>query len=131
MNLGGPPYPYTPKDWEEWYPIVADVSHHNRADMQAIMEQDRSALCSQDWSGRKWLGKKMWHSTIRDASDAETHAADGRFIGDITVQRETFVYILDDEERQRTKDENDRREPGDPRIIWMIGCKFAPLRARS
>ena len=102
--------------------MVSDIWRHNLAELQEIKDQDQSLLASQDWLKRKWLGQRMWHSTIRDIGDAEATPSNGRFIGDITVQRETFVYILDDEERQRRKDENEKFEPGDPRIIWMIGC---------
>lgn len=124
MNLNGPPYPYTDKDWEIWYAMIVDLWNQNQADLQAIKHQDQDILASQDWSQRKWLGHRMWHCTIRDISGDSEAPISGRFMGDITVGRETFHYILDNEERQKRKEQNDKLEPGDPRIVWMIGCKF-------
>ncbi|ETI21822.1 hypothetical protein G647_05891 [Cladophialophora carrionii CBS 160.54] len=119
MNLNGPPYPYTDKDWAEWYATIGGASSHNLAELKAIQGQRPSGLASQDWSKNRWLGQRLWTSTIRDV-------VDGRFIGTIAVQRETFMYILDAKERQRRTDENDNFEPGDPRIIWMIGFWLVP-----
>ncbi|EXJ59221.1 hypothetical protein A1O7_06653 [Cladophialophora yegresii CBS 114405] len=120
MNLNSPPYPYTDKDWAEWYAINGGASDANLAELKAIhQEQPPSVVASRDWSTRGWLGQRPWTSTIRDV-------VDGRFIGNISMGRETFMYILDPEERQRRKDENDKLQPGDPRILWMIGFWLVP-----
>ncbi|KAJ9607653.1 hypothetical protein H2200_007731 [Cladophialophora chaetospira] len=120
MNLNGPPYPYSAKDWDAWFWMVSELWKYNLADLQEINNQDQSVVAAQDWSKRKWLGRQMWHSTIRDMGNG------GKFIGDITVPRETFMYIRDEEERKRRKEENVKLEPGDPRIVWMIGFWLIP-----
>ena len=124
LNLNSPPFPYTEKDWAERYAEISINSEQNLANLQVIREQHRTLRASQDWSKREWLGQTKWTSTIREVADAETSPYNGKFAGEIGVQRESFIYIHDADERQRVKDENDGLEPGDPRIIWMIGCRF-------
>jgi RimJ/RimL family protein N-acetyltransferase len=81
-NLNGPPYPYTEKDWSEWYAPIASASSDNLAELKAIQEQTPPVLASPDWSKKRWLGQRPWTSTIRTV-------VDGRFIGNIGVQRES------------------------------------------
>ena len=47
------------------------------------------------------------------------------FVGDLGVGREDdFLEVGDAEERERKTGENERRERGDPEILWTMGCKF-------
>jgi hypothetical protein len=120
LNLNKPPFPYTEKDWADRYATIASAWDQNLADLQVIRKQQQS------FGHDGWLGHRQWTSTIRDIGEAGAAPSKGKFIGEIGVQRDTFMHILDAEERQRMQDENDKLEPGDPRIMWMIGCELLP-----
>ncbi|KIX95349.1 uncharacterized protein Z520_08866 [Fonsecaea multimorphosa CBS 102226] len=131
MNLNGPPYPYTAKDWTEWYAKSSSDSKENLSELIAIRKSEQSSpsttgkfATAGDGSQRSWLGRH-WTSTIRhfEDSDASTNA---NFIGEIGVERESFLYIVDEEERNRRKEANDKLQAGDPNITWEIGFWLVP-----
>ena len=123
LNLNTPPFPYTEKDWADRYAKVSRVSDDNLADLQAIHEQQRILGTTQDWQKRKWLGQRQWTSTIRELANGGAEPMDGKSLGEIGVQRQSFIHVVDAEERQKMIGKNDKLEPGDPRIVWMVGCK--------
>ena len=125
MNLNNPPFPYTEKDWIDWFANIRKIYEENLASLPVIRSEQQSPELSDDWEKRKWIGR--WHSPIRDISDDITAPGAGKFIGDIGVARQTFMHIVDPEEQQKLKAENDSLSRGDPRIKWMIGCESLSL----
>ncbi|EXJ71447.1 uncharacterized protein A1O5_05255 [Cladophialophora psammophila CBS 110553] len=130
MNLNGPPYPYTERDRDEWYTKVSREWKQNCAELNAIREREQASPSAgeigtpSDWSQRPWLGGH-WTSPIRHIEESETGIIE-KFIGDIGVERESFLYIVDAEEKERRKAENDKLEAGDPNISWEIGFWLIP-----
>lgn len=51
------------------------------------------------------------------------------FIGDVSIFRNLYRDIPDEKEKERVKTENDEKKPGDPSILWCIGCKSTSPRA--
>lgn len=134
MNLIGPPYPYTQKDWEEWYSFISYAALECSRELQAIqhLRQTSGAGDSEIDSQRtRWVSQPMWPSTIRELPEPNSSSDTGRFIGAITVERGQFLYVLDDRERQRWKRENDSLAAGDPKIIWEVGCRSTTLLLSS
>ncbi|OAP61051.1 hypothetical protein AYL99_06055 [Fonsecaea erecta] len=131
MNLNGPPYPYTEKDRTEWYARISNEWKQNWSELAAIRKHEQSSssitgniATPADGSQRPWLGRH-WTSTIRHFEESDT-GTNGKFIGEIGVERECFLYILDEEERNRRKEENDKLQAGDPNITWEIGFWLIP-----
>ncbi|KAF8166538.1 acyl-CoA N-acyltransferase [Mycena galopus ATCC 62051] len=54
--------------------------------------------------------------------------ADGTdvFLGDLSLIRSSFAWVLDTEERARLVAENNARPAGDPGILWHTGYYLAP-----
>ncbi|OQV04342.1 Acetyltransferase GNAT domain-containing protein [Cladophialophora immunda] len=122
MNLNGPPYPYTEQDRQEWYAKISSNWKQNWSELVTIRKREQSTPA--DYSQRSWLGRH-WTSTIRHFEESDTDSY-GKFIGEIGVERESFLYILDEEQRNRRKEENDKLQAGDPNITWEIGFWLIP-----
>ncbi|KAI1630231.1 hypothetical protein EDD37DRAFT_605089 [Exophiala viscosa] len=131
MNLNGPPYPYTEKDWEEWYLFVSHAARECSKEYQVIDEelgdQGRDPK-ERECQRKRLIMQSMWPLTIRIEPELlrDRLRSESAFIGTITPQRSIFLYILDEDERQRRKQENDGLAAGDPKIIWEVGFYLIP-----
>lgn len=127
MTLNGPPYPYTEEDWDEWYRIIDGASSAAMEELHAFQGWQETASShlnsATDIPKRPWVGKGIWISTIRDVVELD-EARKEKFIGEISVQRGSFLHVLDEEEREKRKEENDQFEARDPRISREIGCRY-------
>ena len=141
MNLEGPAYPYTIKDWQNWHGIITDAAETCLLEWEEKMKNesgkgqegsDQGIIPNDD--DRKWVGSKMWVSAIREVisppalplqSGSALELAEP-FIGDIAIRRSGLRYILDDKQRQIAVEHNAELSPGDPAIIWEIGFYLTP-----
>ncbi|KAK5023822.1 hypothetical protein LTS07_008947 [Exophiala sideris] len=132
MNLNGPPYPYTEKDWSQWYPFVSKAGRGCATELQAIHDSlqllqgsdgDESEVVSRQ---KRWVSQSMLPWTIRELPGLKSDNEADRFIGAITIERGTFLYILDEDERRRRKQENNALDAGDRNIIWEVGFYLVP-----
>jgi len=129
MNLNGPPYPYTEKDWEEWFPIISYAASTNLEELKVVKELQQAAgdadpICGK--AGMPCIGKLMWASTIREVVRSDSGEEEERFIGAITVERSNFLHILNEEERKKRKEENHSLGQGEPSISWETGFYLTP-----
>lgn len=122
MNLAGPPFPYL-------------QTHHNSKVEQLEVDQ-RTAVkefrefVKQRGKQRKWVGTVPF-TVIREntgvceggGDNGEREEGQGTAIGDLVFRRSDFYDINDEKEREVTKARNDALEPGNPDIVWEIGCK--------
>jgi RimJ/RimL family protein N-acetyltransferase len=127
MNLDGPPFPYTERDWQSWYSIINEASEECRSEWNDLVKDGGQAQASKivGWQGREWVGRKMWVSTIRALEVSEADGAQERFIGEVDVRRSGFLH-LPKQARHSAVDANTALLPGDPDIVWEIGCYLAP-----
>lgn len=123
MNLFGPPYPYTQADWQEWYSSNSAASNEAWEELESTREWLKTTSNpSEDWKEKKWVGRRQWNSTIRHVTESADDR-DEKFIGDVSIARSGFLHVLDPQEREKQKTENEEREAGDPAIVWEVGCK--------
>lgn len=47
------------------------------------------------------------------------------YIGNVALIRKIYRDVEDEQERERLKGLNYAMPPGDPKIIWSLGCKYA------
>ncbi|KIX08067.1 uncharacterized protein Z518_02722 [Rhinocladiella mackenziei CBS 650.93] len=121
-KLNGPPYPYQEKDWEEWYPTISNASASALEDFK-VAQEERTRY----GSATKGVGRTMWPFSIRQVTQPNNSGGEEqRWIGEISIQRGSFLYIVEEDEREKRKEQNDSLEPGDPRIIWEIGFYLIP-----
>jgi RimJ/RimL family protein N-acetyltransferase len=113
-QLTGPPYPYTAKDSDEFYPMIAKECEDAARQYEAMVAGNEGS--------KRWLDALPIRA-IRDTNAANHQWNDGGqlFIGDIGLRRATFPQVLDVKERKRLKEENDAYEAGDERIQWEFG----------
>jgi hypothetical protein len=127
MNLNGPPYPYTDEDYLGWSEVVEEAARTSSEEMRTIRRFSKIAQDAEQNAGgcqRKWMGRSWWVSAIRELrSERSDTGEETKFLGEITVRRSNFLYILDEAERQNKLDENNSLEAGDPKILWEVGCK--------
>ncbi len=127
MNLNGPPYPYTEDDYLGWYGVIEEAARTSSEEMHAIESSWQIAQeAAQNPGGcrKKWMGRSWWVSAIREViSERPETGEETKFLGEITVRRSGFLFILDEAERQKKTDENNSLEAGDPKILYEVGCK--------
>jgi len=130
MNLNGPPYPYTEDDYLGWYRVIEEAARTNSEEMQTIERWWQIAQEAEQNPGgcrRKWMGKSWWVSAIREmTSEMSESGEETKFLGEITVRRSSFLFILDEAERQKKIDENNSLEAGDHKILWEVGFYLIP-----
>jgi len=124
MNLLGPPFPYTQRDWDDWFPTISKTA------ADALSEYTEAEKVRQAGNGttQKWVSTGLPVMAIREVSE---DTGDMTFLGEINIRRRAFLTVLDEDERKRMKDGNDSFAPGDPRIQWEVGCKFPIHLGRS
>lgn len=130
-NLEGPPFPYTPRDWDTWYHIIKDATDRCRQEWVEVM-QDRThgsrkggyQTVSTTSNARKWVGSGQWVSTIRaTVAQSEPLAPESTqpFIGEVTIRRSGFPDIQDNASRRKAVEANAALPAGDPNIVWEVG----------
>ncbi|CCL98111.1 uncharacterized protein FIBRA_00105 [Fibroporia radiculosa] len=112
-SLTGPPYPYLLSHAEDW--------------LKASMAESDALLCELAKAGQE---KKESPPSIVGACPIRTLREvknDGTevFLGDICLRRCEFQFEEPDEERIRQSDENWRREPGNPELVYCVGDYIA------
>jgi len=100
-NLLGPPFPYHPHHAEEWLRITKDKSGK-------ILEDLREGKAVVD-------GCPVQH--IREVRSDGTDS----FLGDLSVRRNDWLEVEDEELREKMTKENSERPVGDPSIVWTLG----------
>jgi hypothetical protein len=135
MNLIGPPFPYTQKDWNGWFPIISKVSKDalaewreveewGRAEKEVRVSRHRSAA---EEGGREWMGAGSTVMSIRELDQATLEES---FLGEITIKRYRFLTVTNEEER-RAEEENNALRGGDPGIVWEFGCRYSGFLLRK
>lgn len=127
MNLASPPFPFTEIHFKEWCLRIVAETNENLTKLRLVQASRESIGVPIDWSKGQWLCDTI-SLTIRGVDLVEGACPNGSFIGEIRCARTGFRHILDEVERQRLKSENDKRAPGDPHILWEIGCRISALR---
>lgn len=134
MKLYGPPYPYTEKDWDDWYQIISSATSRNVEEPTAVKESHQGSGGADPTHENLNIPctskNTMWTFSIRQIVQSDSGGKE-EFIGAIGVSKDSFLFILDEEERRKRVEENNSLEPGDPRIHWEIGCKFDPCFCAS
>jgi RimJ/RimL family protein N-acetyltransferase len=106
--LSSPPYPYTLDHARYWLDMVSKET-------DAVLDELKDASEQPDAPPK--ITDKCPVQSIREV------LSDGSdiFIGDCSFARSRFEWILDEKEREKLQDENNRRPAGDRDIIWTIG----------
>jgi hypothetical protein len=117
MNLAGPPFPYLQE-------------HHDSKVKQMEVETEKALKEFREFKNgegaRKWASAVPF-SVIRKADESGEETV----LGDFVFRRSDFLDVNDEKERETTKARNDSLEPGDPDIVWEVGCQFLFLSMRS
>jgi len=100
-NLLGPPFPYLPQHAEEWLRTTKDKS-------DKILEDLREGRTVVD-------GCPVQH--IREVRSDGTDL----FLGDLSVRRNDWLELEDEELREKMMKVNSERPVGDPSIVWTLG----------
>jgi hypothetical protein len=126
MNLAGPPFPYTRKDWDEWFPMIEKATSDALVEWREV---DKSRKENERGSGeeKRWLGEGLPVSSIREVDPV---TGEQKFIGDIGIRRREFMILGDEEEKKRLVEENNALEAGNPNIAWEMGCESFPFLRR-
>jgi len=103
-NLIGPPLPYRPHHAEEWLRTTKDKS-------DKILEDLREGKMVVD-------GCPVQH--IREVRSDGTDL----FLGDLSVSRNGWPEVTDEELRENMTKENLEKPVGDPSIVWTLGGMF-------
>ncbi|KIW38052.1 uncharacterized protein PV06_10023 [Exophiala oligosperma] len=124
MNLSSPPYPYTSDDRRSWFAHIEKIAQHNAFGIGQFKKQPYLVSGAQAGGAVPWLGEVGWAATIREI----VAEADGneRYLGEITVSRSGFLFVLDVAEREKARLENDNLRAGDPNIVWEVGFYLVP-----
>jgi hypothetical protein len=122
MYLLSPPFPFTQQSFDDYYSVVESQTQKAMAEYQEAIRwrEERETSKQTDASSEKWVGAGQPVFAIRKV-DEETR--EERMVGGISIMRQRWADIKDDEARAKRKKENDELPAGDPRIEWEIGCK--------
>lgn len=117
--LIGPPYPYRQADWDQWYPTIAKGCQRSLE-----LYCPKAPLYEPEVkhpSGESGDGSQAPVRTIREIDPATGRQT---YAGDIQLKKCSFVDVVDENERQRLKNENDSWPTADKEIIYEVGCKL-------
>lgn len=111
MNLAGPPFPYLQEHHDSKVKkMEAETEKALKEFKEFVKEENR----------RKWVSAVPFN-VIREL---DKDSGEETVIGDLVFRRSDFLEINDDKEREIIKFRNDSLEPGDPDIVWEIGCQY-------
>ena len=111
-----PPYPYRPHHAEEWLRATKDKS-------DGLLEALREGESVVDGCSIQYI-----RETQHDGTDL--------LLGDISVVRNGWIEVSDEEQRARLAKENLGKPVGDHSIVWTMGgalqsaVKHVPLKFR-
>jgi len=111
-HLSGPPFPHEAHHAEEFTRQIKEEAERIYADIRPRLEDPTSTLFAPGSPVR----------SIREVQPDGTQL----FIGDIGIQRNSFIEIEDEEERAKLVEENNAKPVGDPTIQWCFGDFLAP-----
>ncbi|KAI0698400.1 hypothetical protein C8T65DRAFT_660634 [Cerioporus squamosus] len=114
--LEGPPHPYLPHHADDWLSKIKAETD------LAIEKLQRASVEKPD--GPLILVNESPVRTIREVREDGSEL----FLGDITIVRERWPDIEDQEVKQALARANGKRELGDPAIVWCFG---GTLRSRN
>ena len=121
MNLAGPPFPYTEKVWEEFFPIAQKSPGEALAEWKDIEKSRNEAAKAGEEEVKRWMGRVP----VESLREIDPETKEQKYIGSISIRKTAFLGIKDKAERERLVAENESRKAGDPLIYWEIGCKLA------
>lgn len=121
MNLTGPAFPYTQKDWEEFFSKTEKSRSEALAEWKEI-EKSKMEAGDDGKDFKRWIGG----TPVNCLREIDPETKQQRFIGHISVRRRGFLAIRDKAERNRVEEENASRKAGDPLIEWEIGYFLLP-----
>lgn len=112
MNLAGPPFPY--------------LQEHHDSKVEKIEVETEKAL-KELGEFKKGEGERKWVSAVPFSVIREVDGESGEetVVGDLVVRRSDFLDVNDEKERVNIKSRNNTLDPGDPDIVWEIGCQFS------
>ncbi|RPD82432.1 hypothetical protein L226DRAFT_25951 [Lentinus tigrinus ALCF2SS1-7] len=111
--LEGPPHPYLPQDADYWLTNI-------KAETDLAIEKLRRASVEKP-DGSLILVNESPVRTIREIQEDGSEL----FLGDITIVRERWPDVEDQEAKQALANANAKRELGDPEIVWCFGDYLA------
>ncbi|KAF2817809.1 uncharacterized protein BDZ99DRAFT_373962 [Mytilinidion resinicola] len=115
MTLFSPPFPFTQRSFDDFYPIMSGTT-------QKAWEEYQEGKAVE---GReKWVSAGLPVTCIRVAKGEPT--GEEKMLGDFTIKKRRYVSIKDLEARAERKGENDGWPAGDPRIEWELGFYLSP-----
>ena len=117
--LVGPRYPYRQTDWDEWYPAIVRGCQRSLelyCPNAPFREPEVDNQIGEPGDGGQ--------APVRVIREIDPTTGRQTFVGDMVLRKCGFVDVLDENERQRLKNENDSWPTADKKIIYDIGCEL-------
>ena len=117
--LIGPPFPYPRSDWDKWYPAIVKGCQRS---LELYYPNAPYHAPEVELQGGE--SGDAGQAPVRIIRETDPMTAKQTFVGDVVIRKSTFSEILDKNEKERLKNENDSLPTADKKIIYDIGCKL-------